>query len=76
MSLPYILPKCVRTREPEDVCCVSWCTYISDNTHNPIRLNNLKNHTALPYITLILAATTEYILHSPFLPLCGMAIIY
>ena len=51
MSLPYILPKCVKTREPEDEHCVLQCTYISDNIHDPIPLDNLKNHMALPYIT-------------------------
>ena len=51
-SLSYILPKCAKTREPKDECCVLWCTYISDNIHDPIPLGNLKNHTALPYITI------------------------
>ena len=52
MSHSYILPKCAKTREPKDKHCVSWCTYISYNMHNPLPLDNLKNHTALPYITL------------------------
>ena len=47
----YIPPKCVKTREPEDKHCVLWCTYISDNIHDPISLDKPKNHTALPYIT-------------------------
>ena len=50
-SLSYILPKCAKTREPEDEHCVLWCTYISYNIHGPIPLDNPKNHTALPYIT-------------------------
>ena len=28
MSFSYIQPNCAKTREPEDKCCVSWCTYI------------------------------------------------
>ena len=48
----YILPKCVKTREPKDEHCVSQCTYTSDNIHDPIPLDKLKNHTALPYITI------------------------
>ena len=51
-SPSYILPKCVKTREPKDEHCVSWCTHISYNIRDPIPLDNLKNHTALPYITL------------------------
>ena len=49
----YIPPKCVKTRKPEDKCCVLWCTYIIYNICDPIPLDNLKNHThtALPYIT-------------------------
>ena len=27
-SPSYILPKCAKTREPKDECCVLWCTYI------------------------------------------------
>ena len=50
VSLSYILPKCAKTREPEDECCVSQCTYISYHICNPIPLDNRKNHTALPYI--------------------------
>ena len=48
----YILPKCVKTREPEDKHCVSWCIYTSNNICDPIPLDKLKNCTALPYITL------------------------
>ena len=44
-SLSYILPKCVKTREPKDKHCVLWCTYVSYYTCNP------KNFTTLPYIT-------------------------
>ena len=51
MSPSYIPPKCAKTREPEDEHCVSWCTHISYNICDPIPLDNLKNHTALPYIT-------------------------
>ena len=51
VSPSYILPKCVKTREPEGEHCVSWCTHISYNICNIISLDNLKNHTALPYIT-------------------------
>ena len=51
MSLSYIPPKCMKTREPKDKYCVLQCTYISDHIHDPIPLNNLNNHTALPYIT-------------------------
>ena len=53
MSLSYIPPKCGKTREPRDKCCVSWCTHISYNIHDPVPLDNLKNHTALPYITSV-----------------------
>ena len=49
----YILPKCVKTREPKEEHCVLWCTYICDNIHDPIPLDKLKNHTALPYITIV-----------------------
>ena len=44
ISPSYILLKCVKTREPKDEDCVSWCTYISYNIHDPIPLDNLKNH--------------------------------
>ena len=47
----YILPKWVKTREPEDKHCVLWCTSISDNICDPIPLDKLKNHTALLYRT-------------------------
>ena len=47
----YILRKCAKTREPKDEHCVLWCTYTSNNIHDPIPLDNLKNHTTLPYIT-------------------------
>ena len=46
-----ILPKCVKTREPEDEHCVLLCTYISYCVCDPIPLDNPKNHTALPYTT-------------------------
>ena len=48
----YILPKCAKTREPKDEHCVSWCTYVRDNIHDPIPLDKLNNHTALPYIMI------------------------
>ena len=51
VSPSYILPKCGKTREPKDECCVSWCTHISYNIRDPIPLGNLKKHTAMPYIT-------------------------
>ena len=47
----YIPPKCVKTIEPKDEHCALQCTYTSDNIHDPIPLDKLKNHTALPYIT-------------------------
>ena len=52
----YILPKSAKTREPKDWCCVLWCTHTHiyiyiDNIHDPLPLDKLKNHTALPYIT-------------------------
>ena len=50
----YILPKCMKTREPKGKHCVLQCTYVRhvrDNIHDPIPLDKLKNHTALPYIT-------------------------
>ena len=50
-SHSYIPPKCVKTRESKDKHCVLWCTYISYNICDPIPLDNLKNHTALLYIT-------------------------
>ena len=52
MSPSYILLKCAKTREPEDEHCVLQCTHISYNICDPIPLDNLKNHTALPYITV------------------------
>ena len=52
MSLSYILPKGLKTREPKDELCVLWCTYISYHICDPIPLDNPKNHTALPYITV------------------------
>ena len=52
MSPFYILPKCAKTREPKDKHCVLWCNHISYNICNPIPLDNLKNHIALPNITL------------------------
>ena len=48
----YIPPKCAKTREHKDECCVLQCTYVKDNIHEPIPLEKLKNHTALPYITI------------------------
>ena len=54
----YILPKCAKTREPKDEHCVLQCTYISYNIHDLITLDNLKNHTALPYITIFKQACT------------------
>ena len=66
MSLSYILPKCAKTREPKGECCVLWCTYISDNIHNPIPLDNLKNHAALLYITIAIMTTqTASSVHAP-----------
>ena len=50
-SLSYIPPKCAKTREPKDEHCASWCTYKSYYIHDPIPLDNPKNHTALPFIT-------------------------
>ena len=47
----YIPLKCAKTGEPEDEHCVSQCTYRSNNIHDPIPLDKLKNHTALLYIT-------------------------
>ena len=41
VSLSYILPKCMKTREPKDEHSVLWCTYISDHIHDPIPLDNL-----------------------------------
>ena len=51
MSLSYIPPKCAKTREPKDEHCVSWCTYKSYYIHDPIPLDNSKNHTTQMYIT-------------------------
>ena len=45
----YILPKCAKTREPKDEHCVLQCPSI--NTCDPVPLDNLKNYTALQYIT-------------------------
>ena len=50
-SLSYILPKCAKTREPEDEHCVLQCTYINYPICNLVPLDNTKNHLALPYIT-------------------------
>ena len=38
----YILPKCAKTREAKDKCCVSWCTLTSDSICDPITLDNLR----------------------------------
>ena len=46
----YIPPKQAKTSEPKDEHCVL-CTYTSNNIHDPIPLDKLKNHTALLYIT-------------------------
>ena len=43
-SPSYILPKCVKTREPEDEHCVLQYTYISYSICDPIPLDNLTNH--------------------------------
>ena len=51
-SLSYILPKYTKTREHEDEHCVLHCTYIGYYVHDPISLDNPKNHTALPYIAI------------------------
>ena len=51
MSLSHILPKCVKIREPEDEHCVLWCTHKGYYVHDPMPLDNSKNHTVLPYIT-------------------------
>ena len=51
ISTYHILLKYAKTREPEDKCCVLQCTYTSNNICDPIPLDKLKNHTALPYIT-------------------------
>ena len=50
-SLSYILPKCAKTREPEDEHCVLWCTHGTYYICDPIPLDNPKNHSALPFIT-------------------------
>ena len=47
----YIPPKFTKTGEPKEEHCVLWCTHISYNICDPTPLDNLKNHTALPYIT-------------------------
>ena len=51
MHIPfsYILPKCAKTREPEEEHCVLQCTFIC----NTLPLDNSKtySHPALPYIT-------------------------
>ena len=52
MFTHYIPPKCVKTRKAIIEHCVLWCTYVRDNICDPIPLDKLKNHTALPYITL------------------------
>ena len=40
-----------RLGNPKMSVVLSWCTYTSDNIHDPIPLDKLKNHTALLYIT-------------------------
>ena len=40
------------TRELKDEHCVLQCTYTCKNICDPIPLDKLKNHTALPYITI------------------------
>ena len=67
MSLSYILPKRAKTRQPKDEHCVSQCTHISYIICDAIPLDNLKNHTALPF------TTKKIILHayrSEILQLC------
>ena len=63
VSLSYILPKCAKSKEPEDEHCVSWCMYISYHIHDPIPLDNPKNHTALPYITF------KYLMYTLYTPI-------
>ena len=48
-----ILPKHVKTREPEDKHCVSWCIYTYIYMCDTLPLDNLKiySHLALLYIT-------------------------
>ena len=54
----YILPKCAKTREPEDEHCVWQYTSII-HTCDPTPLDTPKNHTALPYITWRLVQDTK-----------------
>ena len=44
---------CGRLGNPKDEHCVPQCTYISYHICNPIPLDYPKNHTALPYITVM-----------------------
>ena len=50
----------MKTREPKDEHCVLQCTHMSYNIHDPIPLDNCKNHTALPYITILADNQTEF----------------
>ena len=59
-SHSYILPKCANTMEPKDEHCVLKCTYISYHICDPIPLDNLKNHTSLPYITWAHPGSQKY----------------
>ena len=54
-SISYILPKCVKTSEPKDKHCVSWCIHISYHMHDTIPLDNPKAYIniVLPYITVL-----------------------
>ena len=60
----YILPKCAKTREPKAKCCVSWCTYTSNNIHDPIPLDKLKKQLALPYITTPIPHVNNLIIYT------------
>ena len=52
----------MKTRKPKEKHCVLWCTHISDYIHDPIPLDNLKNHTALLYITLVTYLPSKFII--------------
>ena len=52
MVFSLILPKCAKTREPKDECCVSQCAYIYICNTLPLDNPNIYSHPALLYITI------------------------
>ena len=51
MVFSLILPKHAKTREHEDECCVSQCTYIYICNTLPLDNPKIYSHPAVPHIT-------------------------